>query len=112
MQLQVKEYKMKKKMVTTYIRHSSWFKYGIMYFLVDSLSLEMVFKVSCLRVTIEWILCVSPWICECFEYLVILPLLSWALFVFLYLTLAVTLWELLILNFLFNFHFVKEKIKS
>ena len=51
---------MKKKMVTTYIRHSSWFKYGIMYFLVDSLSLEMVFKVSCLRVTIEWILCVSP----------------------------------------------------
>ena len=51
---------MKKKMVTTYIRHSSWFKYSIMYFLVDSLSLEtpleMVFKVSCLRVTIEWIL--------------------------------------------------------
>ena len=36
----------------------------------------------------------------------------WSLFVFLYLTLEVTLWELLILNFLFNFHFVKEEIKS
>ena len=60
MEVQVKEYEMKKKVVITYIWHSTCIKYSIMHFLFDSLSLEVVFKVSCLRADTEWVLCASP----------------------------------------------------